>query len=168
MFCLCCNDVIKWKHFLSDPDDVLSVLLCMLLHCLGLGYEKMVHDVYFKVFISRWDYHYFMPCCICAQQDPVVWLDGYMILWSEYPVWPLLWHGGKLGGLSHAIYELMIEIFWKLYLLQLLFQWLNKVTIVHMPQQLSCCGMCKIVIWFNHHFTHKTKCNFCKIWIMSS
>ena len=38
----------------------------------------------------------------------------------------------------------------------------------HMPRQLSCRSMCKIVIWSDHYFLSKSKLNIYKISIMSS
>ena len=37
-----------------------------------------------------------------------------------------------------------------------------------MSQQHSCCGMCKILTWSGHHFSHKNIVYFVKVWDMSS
>ena len=45
---------------------------------------------------------------------------------------------------NHLVFEFIIELLWKFFFLYWLFLWSNQVTILHMPWQLSCHGMCKI------------------------
>ena len=54
------------------------------------------------------------------------------------------------GTMSQKIYELIIQISWK-YMLPFFEKLLSdQVTILHMPWQLSCHGMCKFVTWLDH------------------
>ena len=71
-------------------------------------------------------------------------------------------------SISQRAYELMIEISWKFSLSQFRFSWADQVIILHMPQQLSCCGMCKIVTWLDHYIFYIRATYFHKIWIVSS
>ena len=48
------------------------------------------------------------------------------------------------------------------------FWWSNQFTILQMPRQLSCGGMCKIVNWWDHYSSHKSNIFFNKTWIRSS
>ena len=50
----------------------------------------------------------------------------------------------------------MIEILGVLPLLLFLVYQFNQITILHMPQQLSCCGMCKIVTWLDNYFPYNS------------
>ena len=58
---------------------------------------------------------------------------------------------GDLGYISLRVYESIIEISWKSSLLLFLFWWSCQVTNLLMSQQLSCCDMCKIVVWLDQY-----------------
>ena len=42
----------------------------------------------------------------------------------------------------------------------------NHYKILHLPQQLCCCGMCKILLWYDHHEWSYSKVKFRRIWIV--
>ena len=46
--------------------------------------------------------------------------------------------------------------------------WSNNAIILHMPRQVCCRGMCKIMAWFRWLFFTKSQYIFYEIWIMSS
>ena len=54
------------------------------------------------------------------------------------------------------------KILWKSLFLYFSVYCSNQVTISHMPRQLSCRGLCKLVIWFDHSFPCKGNPNFYK------
>ena len=57
---------------------------------------------------------------------------------------------GPVGLLNPVFYELIIQI-WSRYVL--LFHensWSDQVMILHMPRQLSCRGLCRIMTWLSH------------------
>ena len=56
---------------------------------------------------------------------------------------------GFRGNILQNAYEVIIEILWKFFVLYFLFFWSNQATMLHMPRQLSCRVMCKIVTWFD-------------------
>ena len=53
------------------------------------------------------------------------------------------WQYQAIDPFSQIVYEVIIKTSW--FLPQFLFQWINHVTTSHMPRQLSCHDMCKIV-----------------------
>ena len=72
-------------------------------------------------------------------------------------------NGGYFAKDSWAHWNLMNNLLW------FWFFWSNQVTILHMPWQLGCHGMCKSVTWLGHCLSLKSLGIFgCKIWIMSS
>ena len=77
------------------------------------------------------------------------------------------WHWG-LGWISQTGYELINEILWKLILLWFWVWWFNQVRILHMPWQLSCHGMCKILTWSDCYFSPNSNPYVDEIWGMSS
>ena len=58
----------------------------------------------------------------------------------------------------------MIETLGVLPLLLFLVYQFNQITILHMPQQLSCCGMCKIVTWLDNYFPYNSSLYYYNIW----
>ena len=66
----------------------------------------------------------------------------------------------RTGPISPMLYELMNEISWKFFSIQLQFQWLDQVTILHMSLQLGCREICKIVTISNHYFSQKSSTIF--------
>ena len=68
--------------------------------------------------------------------------------------------------ISQWVYELIIQSLWICLLLLHDIQWSDQVTILHMPSQLSCHGMCKIVTWWDHPNHNNSKENFQKISIL--
>ena len=81
-----------------------------------------------------------------------------------------LWSQGvqHQGSISQLTWELITEILQKFSLLWLSLVWSNQITNVHMSQQLSCCDMCKFVIWLDHYFNNKSSRIFCKICLKGS
>ena len=72
------------------------------------------------------------------------------------------------GIISHKIYDLILEIFQKLFPRLFWFCQFNQATNLHMSWQLSCRDMCKIVTWWGHQFLCKGTAYFYKIWVTSS
>ena len=51
-----------------------------------------------------------------------------------------------------TVHDLIFEILWTFFLLYFSN---NHVTILHLSQQLSCCGMCKILTWSDQYYSNK-------------
>ena len=72
---------------------------------------------------------------------------------------------GALGPILQTVYELIIIL--QIIFVMIWWWWSNQVTIMHMPRQLSCRGMCKIVTWSDDYFSNKSSIYCSKIWIIS-
>ena len=64
----------------------------------------------------------------------------------------------QVGGeyITQTVSELIAEIFSQSFLLQCQSWWSYQITHLHMPRQLSCHGMCKIVAWLARYLAHKS------------
>ena len=72
------------------------------------------------------------------------------------------------GSSPWTEYELIIHILSGQALIWHEKYWSGQVTNLHMPRQLSCRDMCKIVIWWDNNIKNWNKNNFVKILVMSS
>ena len=72
-----------------------------------------------------------------------------------------VFENGFMAPCNQKLYELIFRIYRKFILLWL--WWSNQVITVHMPRQLSCRAMCKIVTQY-YHFSRESGTYFCKIW----
>ena len=81
----------------------------------------------------------------------------------SYLYWPR--PHGALRPISQTVYELIILV--KIIFAMIWWWWSNQVTILHMPRQLSCRGVCTIVTWSEDYFSHQSSMYCSKILIIS-
>ena len=94
--------------------------------------------------------------------------------WQTESYWLVSFRNWQQGPISRSIYEIIFSNFVKIICAAFVILMLLSGHKLHMPQQLSCSGICKIVIWASNHLHVQSAYMFactistygCKIWII--